>query len=51
MNSEALRGARRTLAHEHLSLFVVTKIGDDDQQPTLRRQVHGALRRQMEKPD
>jgi hypothetical protein len=40
---------RKTLGREHLSRFVVTELGGDDQQPTLRWHVDGALRRQMEK--
>jgi hypothetical protein len=40
---------KKTLGREHLSRFVVTEIGGDDQQPTLRWHVDGALRRQMEK--
>jgi transposase len=40
---------RKTLAREHLSRFVVTEIGGDDQQPTLRWHVDAVLRRQMEK--
>src|SRR6266487_2259643 len=40
---------RKTLAREHLSRFVVTEIGGDDKQPTLRWHVDAALRRQMEK--
>ena len=39
----------KTLAREHLSRFVVTEIGGDDKQPTLRWHVDAALRRQMEK--
>jgi transposase len=37
---------RKTLGREHLSRFVVTELGGDDQQPTLRWHVDGALRRQ-----
>jgi transposase len=40
---------RKTLAREHLSRFVVTEIGGDDKQPTLRWHVDARLRRQMEK--
>ena len=40
---------RKTLAREHLSRFVVTEIGGDDKQPTLRWHVDAALRRQLEK--
>src|SRR5207249_1181943 len=40
---------RKTLAREHLWRFVVTEIGGDDKQPTLRWHVDAALRRQMEK--
>jgi transposase len=40
---------RKTLAREHLSRFVVTEIGGDDKQPTLRWHVDTALRHQMEK--
>lgn len=39
----------KTLGREHLSRFVVTEIGSDDQQPTLRWHVDAALRRQLEK--
>src|SRR5437667_6335947 len=37
---------RKTLAREHSSRFVVTEIGGDDKQPTLRWHVDAALRRQ-----
>src|SRR5437870_279666 len=40
---------RKTLAREHLSRFVVTEIGGDDKQPTLRWHVDAALRRHLEK--
>src|SRR5207245_1487521 len=40
---------RKTLAREHLWRFVVTEIGGDDKQPTLRWHVDAGLRRQMEK--
>lgn len=40
---------RKTLGREHLSRFVVTEIGGDDTQPTLRWHVDAALRRQLEK--
>jgi transposase len=40
---------RKALTREHLSRFVVTEIGGDDKQPTLRWYVDAALRRQMEK--
>ena len=40
---------KKTLGREHLSRFVATEIGGDDQQPTLRWHVDAALRRQMEK--
>ena len=40
---------KKTLGREHLSRFVVTEIGGDDKQPTLRWHVDAALRRQMEK--
>jgi hypothetical protein len=39
----------KTLGREYLSRFVVTEIGGDDQQPSLRWHVDAALRRQMEK--
>jgi hypothetical protein len=40
---------KKTLGREHLSRFVVTEIGGDDQRPTLSWHVDAALRRQMEK--
>lgn len=40
---------QKTLGREHLSRFVVTEIGGDDKEPTLRWHVDAALRRQMEK--
>jgi len=40
---------KKTLAREHLSRFVVTEIGGNDKQPTLRWHVDAALRHQMEK--
>jgi transposase len=40
---------KKTLGREHLSRFVVTEIGGDDKEPTLRWHVDAALRRQMEK--
>lgn len=40
---------KKTLRREHLSRFVVTEIGGDDKQPTLRWHVDAALRRQLEK--
>jgi transposase len=40
---------KKTLAREHLSRFVLTEVGGDDKQPTLRWHVDAALRRQMEK--
>jgi transposase len=40
---------KKTLSREHLSRFVVTEIGGDDNQPTLGWHVDPALRRQMEK--
>src|SRR5258708_18419471 len=40
---------KKTLGREHLSRFVVTEIGGEDKQPTLRWHVDGALRRQVEK--
>jgi transposase len=40
---------KKTLAREHLARFVVTEIGGDDKQPTLRWHVDAALRRQMER--
>jgi hypothetical protein len=40
---------KKTLAREHLSNFVVTEIGGDDKQPTLRWHVDAALRRHLEK--
>ena len=40
---------KKTLGREHLSRFVVTEIGGDDKQPTLRWHVDAARRRQMEK--
>jgi hypothetical protein len=43
------RRVQKALAREHLSTFVVTKIGGDDSAPTLRWHVDTALRRQLEK--
>jgi hypothetical protein len=40
---------RKTLGREHLSRFVVTEIGGDDKQPTLRWHVDAVLRRELEK--
>ena len=40
---------KKTLGREYLSRFVVTEIGGDDRQPTLRWHVDAALRRQLEK--
>ena len=40
---------KKTLAREHLSRFVVTRIGGDDKQPTLSWHVDAARRRQLEK--
>ncbi len=40
---------KKTLAREHLSNFVVTKVGGGDTNPTLRWHVDAALRRQLEK--
>src|ERR1700675_2999491 len=40
---------QKALAREHLSRFVVTEIGGDDKQPTLRWHVDAALRRHLEK--
>ena len=40
---------KKTLGREHLSRFVVTEIGGEDKQPTLRWHVDATLRRQMEK--
>jgi len=40
---------RKTLVRQHLSRFVVSEIGGDDKQPTLRWHVDATLRRQMEK--
>jgi transposase len=40
---------KKTLGREHLSRLVVTEIGGDDKEPTLRWHVDAALRRQMEK--
>jgi transposase len=39
----------KTLAREHLSRFVITEIGADDKNPTLRWHVDAALRHQLEK--
>jgi len=43
------RRVQKALAREHLSTFVVTKIGGDDEAPTLHWHVDTALRRQLEK--
>jgi transposase len=43
------RRVQKALAREHLSTFVVTKIGGDDNAPTLHWHVDTALRRQLEK--
>ena len=43
------RRVQKALAREHLSTFVVTKIGGDDNAPTLHWYVDTALRRQLEK--
>ena len=41
---------RKALGREHISRFVVTEVGgDDNKQPTLRWHVDATLRRQMEK--
>src|SRR6266852_3627000 len=40
---------RKALAREHLARFVITEIGGDDKQPTLRWHVDAALRRHLEK--
>ena len=40
---------KKTLAREHLSRFVVTRIGGDEKTPALSWQVDAALRRQLEK--
>src|SRR3984885_13061246 len=40
---------RKALGREHLSRFVVTEIGGEDKQPTLRWHVDAGLRRQLEK--
>jgi len=39
---------QKALAREHLSTFVVVKIGGEEEAPTLRWQVDAALRRQLE---
>jgi transposase len=43
------RRVQKALAREHLSTFVVTKIGGDDNAPTLHWHVDTALRHQLEK--
>jgi transposase len=43
------RRVQKALAREHLSTFVVTKMGGDDNAPTLHWHVDTALRRQLEK--
>src|SRR5260370_37612233 len=40
---------KKTLGREHLSRFVVTEIGGEDKQPTLRWHVAATLRRPIEK--
>jgi len=42
------RRVAKVLAREHLSSFVVTKIGGDDKSPTFRWRVDSALRRRLE---
>jgi transposase len=42
------RRVRKALAREHLSNFVVTKIGGDEKTPSFRWRVDSALRRQLE---
>jgi transposase len=42
------RRVRKALAREHLSSFVVTKIGGDEKTPSFRWRVDSALRRQLE---
>ena len=40
---------KKTLGREHLSRFVVTEIGGEDNRPTMNWHVDATLRRQMEK--
>lgn len=42
------RRVQKALAKEHLSTFVVTRVGGDEEKPTLRWNVDGDLRRQLE---
>ena len=42
------RRVQKVLAREHLSSFVVTKIGGDEEGPTFRWRVDAALRRRLE---